>query len=128
MVKQYNFLIKCFYCMVLWNVSQNREQRAMYGMTFTIVNMFHALLFVIASNFNIQGNGYLIASLTLVLLYTVYKLNVKYVLKKVSLQPNYFEAAEKERKWLCALGCIFLFGSFIMLGLSGKYFNKFHSR
>lgn len=109
--------------MVIWNPSENPVGRAVYGMTFTIVNFILTLCILLKSVFelNLRGYGYHVGFLTLIALYFIYKVNIKYFESKVLLHPELFELEKNNRKWFVTLGSVFLFGSFFLFGLSGKY-------
>jgi len=66
--------------MVIWNTHQVKIDRAVYGMTYFIFNLFYTLLFLIGAQLAWKFNGYVTGIGSLICLALLYKVNLKYFL------------------------------------------------
>lgn len=126
MIKIYHSLFFCFYNARKWNIEDKNFERSVYGMSYVMINIALTFLFVIGSfiNLGLTGYGYLVGTLTAVAIYLVFKFNLKYFKNELMSNPQQFHFRKTDKNRLTALTYLILFGSFILLGFSGKHFSK----
>jgi len=124
LMKIYRALFFCFYNANKWNLDERNLQRSIYGMSFVIINIFNTILFMVFANLNLRPNGYMVGGLTILAIDLLYKFNLRYFKNLLTTEASHYHSEKNGKKWLTALCYIILFGSFILLGFSGKYFSN----
>jgi|GEM_PF-2058385 len=124
MLKLYHLLFYCFYNAKKWNPGEKNTGRSVLGVTFVTFNLANTSLFLIISHLQLKPNGYVIGLLGLIFMCLFYRFTLNYFKDRIKSHPGLFDARKVSQSRMTILAALLLFGSFFLLGLTGKYLSK----
>lgn len=125
MKKLYEFFFFCFFCLVLFNKTDNRVQRAAFGMAmFSIISINIVIILTLTYIPGIKLNGFIIGPLMLILIFYLYYFNIKYFEKHINKESiiSQFTSIRTDKSY-ALIGGLLLLLSLILFGFVGANYS-----